>query len=175
MNNTTQPDEYLDLVDQDDNVIGKKRRSEVYAENLSNFRVINAFIKNSKGEIWIPRRASTKRIFPLCLDMSMGGHVESGEDYETAFKRELLEELNIDAGRTPYRVLGKLTPDKDHVSAYMEVYEIETDDAPNYNKDDFTEYFWLTPEALLKKIALGEKTKEDLPKLVKIFYSEQER
>jgi len=72
MNSTHTLDEYLDLVDENDNVIGKKKRSEVYAKNLSNFRVVNAFVINSKGEIWIPRRAKNKRMFPLCLDMSMG-------------------------------------------------------------------------------------------------------
>jgi isopentenyl-diphosphate delta-isomerase len=54
--------EYLDLVDENDNVIGNKKRSEVYAENLSNYRVINAFVINSNGEIWIPRRNKNKKI-----------------------------------------------------------------------------------------------------------------
>ncbi|MDA2935925.1 NUDIX domain-containing protein [Patescibacteria group bacterium AH-259-L05] len=84
-------DEYIDLVDEHDNVIGKKKRSEIYAKNLSNFRVVDAFIINSKKEIWIPRRTVNKRIFPLCLDTSMGGHVETGETYEHAFKREMRE------------------------------------------------------------------------------------
>jgi len=163
-------DEYLDLVNEQDEVIGKKLRSEVYAEGLSNFRVVNAFLVNSEGKLWLPRRGAHKRIFPLCLDMSMGGHVESGETYEFSFKRELGEELNIDADKTPWKLLGHLTPEKDNVSAYMNVYEIRTDGAPNFNPDDFTEYFWLTPEELLEKISQGEKTKGDLPTLVKIFY-----
>lgn len=163
-------DEYLDLVDENDNVIGKKLRSEVYAEGLSNFRVVNTFLVNSAGKLWIPRRGVNKRIFPLCLDMSMGGHVESGETYGYSFKRELSEELNIDADTTPWKLLGHLTPEKDKVSAYMNVYEIRTDEAPDYNPDDFTEYFWLTPEELFEKISQGEKTKGDLPTLVKIFY-----
>ncbi|QQG46410.1 MAG: NUDIX hydrolase [Candidatus Niyogibacteria bacterium] len=163
-------DEYLDLVDENDNVVGKKKRSEVYADGLSNFRVVNVFIVNSKGEIWIPRRAADKRIYPLCLDMSMGGHVESGESYEDAFKRELREELNIDVDKAVIHLLGHLTPRKDGVSAYMKVYEIKMDETPNYNKNDFTEYFWLTPKALFERISNGEKTKGDLPKLVKIFY-----
>lgn len=73
-NSPVQPqDEYLDLVDPDDKVIGRKKRSEIYAEHNTNFRVVNLFIVNSKGEIWFPRRTEHKRIFPLCLDMSMGG------------------------------------------------------------------------------------------------------
>jgi isopentenyldiphosphate isomerase len=163
-------DEYLDLVDEDDNVIGKKLRSEVYAEHLSNFRVVNAFVVNTKGELWTPRRTANKRLFPLCLDMSMGGHVESGETYEETFKRETSEELNIDVDMVTYRLLGKLTPRADGVSAYMYVYEISLDDAPKYNPDDFLEYFWLTPSEALQRIRDGEKAKDDLPKLITKFY-----
>jgi isopentenyldiphosphate isomerase len=56
--------------------------------------VLNAFLVNDYGQIWIPRRSSLKRIFPLCLDMSVGGHVVSGESYEEAFRRELLVQLD---------------------------------------------------------------------------------
>lgn len=65
------------------------------AKGLSNFRVVNAFLVNPEGKLWIPKRTSDKRIFPDCLDVSMGGHVESGESYEQALERELAEELNI--------------------------------------------------------------------------------
>ncbi|KKW23199.1 MAG: hypothetical protein UY65_C0007G0020 [Parcubacteria group bacterium GW2011_GWA2_51_12] len=163
-------DEFLDLVDENDNVVGKERRSEVYSKHLSNFRVVNAFIVNSKKEIWLPRRTADKIIFPLCLDMSVGGHVESGESYEDALKREAKEELNIDTDKAIVRLLGHLTPRRDRISAYMKVYEIKMDEAPDYNKNDFVEYFWLTPKALFERIAGGEKTKDDLPKLLKIFY-----
>lgn len=163
-------DEYLDLVNEQDEVIGRKLRSEVYAEGLSNFRVVNAFIVNAEGKLWLPRRVPNKRIFPLCLDMSMGGHVESGESYDQAFARETKEELSIDVGATSWRILGHLTPQDDEVSAFMNVYEMRSEETPLFNKDDFIESFWLTPEELFAKIAKGEKTKGDLPKLVKMFY-----
>jgi isopentenyldiphosphate isomerase len=168
---TPQPaDETLDLVDDDDQVIGQKKRSEVYAEGLSNFRVINAFVVNSKGEVWVPRRVATKRIFPSCLDMSVGGHVETGETYDQTFKRETQEELNIDTDRATVRLLGKLTPKRDGVSAFMNVYEIRMEEAPDYNKEDFTEYFWLTPKAFFERLAQGDKCKGDLPVIMRSFY-----
>jgi isopentenyl-diphosphate delta-isomerase len=163
-------DEYLDLVNENDEVIGKKLRSEVYAEHLSNFRVVNAFVLNSKKELWIPRRAADKRIFPLCLDMSVGGHVESGETYYQTFKRETAEELNIDIETVQYRLLGSLTPHKDGVSAFMRVYEIVTDTSPNYNPKDFIEYFWLSHKEFFNRLNEGEKTKGDLPILIEHFY-----
>ena len=163
-------DEYLDLVDENDNVIGRKLRSEIYAENLYNYRVVNVFIVNSKGEIWVPRRTVNKKIFPLCLDMSVGGHVKSGETYEDALKHETKDEINVDIEKMPYKFLGKLTPYKNNVSAFMKVYEIRMDKTPNYSRKDFCEYFWLTSAAFFERIGKGEKTKSDLPKLVKYFY-----
>ena len=165
-------DELLDIVDEQDNVIGQKRRSSVYREGLSNFRVVNAFIVNSKGQLWIPRRTYHKIIFPGHLDLSMGGHVESGESYETAFARELKEELDLDIGQIEYSILGYLTPSGHQISAFMKVYQIKYEKSPNYNTNDFLEYFWLTPQELLTRIDRGEPAKDDLPKLVQFFYSD---
>ena len=163
-------DELLDLVDENDNVVGTIMRSEVYEKDIHNVRVINLFIKNSKGEIWFPRRVESKKSFPLCLDMSVGGHVGSGETYEEALKHETRDEIGIDVEKVPYKFLGKLSPHENNVSAFMKVYEIQMDETPDYNKGDFCESFWLTPKEFLKRIEEGEKTKEDLPKLVKHFY-----
>ncbi|NEQ49190.1 MAG: hypothetical protein F6K11_03530, partial [Leptolyngbya sp. SIO3F4] len=81
------PDELIDIVDRDDNVIGQKKRSVIIQEQLSNYRVINAFLINSKQELWIPRRTAHKAIFPNGLDVSVGGYVESGESYAMAMAR----------------------------------------------------------------------------------------
>ena len=42
-------DEYLDLVNGQDQVVDQALRSKVYKEGMSNFRVINGFIKNKQG------------------------------------------------------------------------------------------------------------------------------
>lgn len=163
-------DELLDLVDDHDRVIGTERRSKVYARGLSNFRVVNAFVVNSRGKLWIPRRTADKRVSPLCLDASMGGHVESGETYEEALRRELKEELNLVLAETPFRFLGRLTPHEHGVTAFMKVYEIKMDTTPDFNRRDFMESFWLESRGLIERIEAGEKTKGDLPKLVRKFY-----
>jgi len=168
---TMNHDELLDIVDRNDSVIGRKQRSEVYAAGMVNFRVVNAFLINASGQLWLPRRSAQKRIFPLGLDMSVGGHVESGESYEAAFRRELYEELNLDLDAVCWRQLGKLTPHEDHVSAFMTVYEICTDASPQFNRDDFIEAFWLMPEEALARIEDGEFAKDDLPVLIRRFFS----
>lgn len=167
----TQPtEEILDLVNKNDEVVGTMPRSEVYEKGLSNYRTINCFIKSSEGKLWTPRRQPNKRLFPNGLDFACGGHVSSGETYLEAFAKEMSEELNIDVSKTPHKELGSCTPDKDGVSSFMRVYEITSDVVPDYNTEDFSSYEWLYPEEIIQKIEEGEKTKGDLPKLIRKFY-----
>lgn len=160
----------LDLVNQNDEIIGTMPRSGVYEKGLNNYRTINCFIKNSEGKLWTPRRQPNKRLFPNGLDFSCGGHVSSGETYLEAFAKEMSEELNIDITKTPYKELGSCTPGKDGVSSFMHVYEILSDIVPDYSTTDFSGYEWLYPKEIIQKIVEGDKTKEDLPKLIRKFY-----
>jgi len=163
--------EILDIVNDMDEVVGNQERSKFYEQGLSNFRVINGFLKNNRGELWIPRRTSSKKLFPLHLDVSVGGHVKSCESYKEAFARELLEELNIDANKVLYKQIGYFTPHKDHVSAFMTVYEIETNLDPDFNKNDFIEATWITPNCLADLIIKGEPAKGDLIKLINLCFN----
>jgi len=160
----------LDIVNEDDKVIGQKRRSEVYLKSLSNFRAVNAFLINEEGKLWIPRRTKEKQIFPLCLDSSMGGHVKAGETYEEALGRELMEELRIDIRIDGYEYLGSLNPTKHSTAAFMKVYLLRTNNVPDYNTNDFIEFFWFYPKELLTRIHSGDKSKDDLPLIVKNLF-----
>lgn len=163
-------DEWLDQVDDNDRVIAPMLRSATQVVGFRNFRVINAFIRNERGEIWVPRRAATKRQFPLCLDCSVGGHVGSGESYDTAFFRETAEEVGLDLTVVPWRLLGALNPHQHNLSAFMQVYEVTSNVVPPFNPNDFVEWFWMTPQALLAKLRAGEPAKGDLAGLIRHFY-----
>ncbi len=163
-------DELLDLVDQQDKIIGQKLRSEIYDKKLTNFRVVNAFIQNDDGDLWIPRRSKDKRVFPLCLDASMGGHVAAGETYEEAFNRELMEELRIDSTKVFFQEFGVLTPHQHGVSAFMKVFLLQSNQEPNYNTDDFIESFWYSPKKLLFLLQSGDISKGDLPKIIQHLF-----
>lgn len=165
-------DELLDVVDKNDTVIGQEFRFKLYKERSSSFRVINVLLTNKGGQVWIPRRTAGKRLFPLCLDVSVGGHVRSGESYEEAMRREVAEEINLDIDRVDWKILGKLTPDDHAVSAFMRVYEIRMDTTPPYNRDDFVEYHWLHPRQVLEMMRAGEKAKDDLVKVLMVFYGD---
>lgn len=158
-------DERLDLVNEHDEVIGQVRRSEAWAKRLP-VRVVNAFVRNSRGELWLPRRTA-KRNYPNCLDMSVGGHVESGEDYLTCFRRETREELNWDIDTLDWREIAAFSPFETSLSCFMRVYEIRSEAAPDFNRADFSEAFWLTPGQFLARVNEGEAVKGDLAELVR--------
>lgn len=164
-------DELLDLVNDRDEVVGTITRRKAQEKGVQNFRVVNAFLRNRRGELWIPRRQASKQTFPLCRDMSVGGHVMSGENYRVAIERELREELNITDDAESIRFLGHLTPQKDGVSSFMNIYEIETDVTPVFNQDDHIDGEWLSTDNLLARILSGEPAKDDLLRLIQKFYS----
>jgi len=167
-------DEWLDLVNDTDMVIGKKLRSEVHAAGLHNYRAINLFLRNSTGELWIPRRTAHKKLHPLALDYSCAGHVQSGDTYEGTLKKEVMEELNMNTDEYDVRVLGKSTPQEGY-SCFAMNYEIRTDTAPDYNPEDFIEAAWRVPKEVVRAIEAGDKAKTSLAPLIRRFYLESDK
>jgi isopentenyl-diphosphate Delta-isomerase len=80
------------VVNENDEVIGTMPKKEAH-KNGTLHRISVVYVKNTKGEILVQHRADG------FLDHSAAGHVDPGESYEEAAKRELREELGIkDAG-----------------------------------------------------------------------------
>lgn len=150
-------DEYLDIVDENDKVVGKDLRNSIYAQGLDhNVRVVNIFVFNSEGKLLLPKRAMNRRIFPGCYDFSCGEHVVSGEDYYQAAERGIKEELGIDGEKLIE--LGKLTP-KDGVACFMKVYKLNYDkEIINYDKDGIDILHWCSLEKI-RQMLEDDKTK----------------
>lgn len=88
--------ELFDIVNENNEVIGKKKRNIVHSRGLFH-RTVNIFVFNSKGDIFLQQRNADKDICPLVWDLSTAGHLKIGESYLEAAKRELKEELGINA------------------------------------------------------------------------------
>lgn len=84
--------EYMDIVNEDDEVIGRDTRERVHARHEIH-RGVHVFVVNRAGELLLQRRAKSTRDYPDHWDASAGGQVCSGETYEQAAIRELDEEL----------------------------------------------------------------------------------
>jgi len=82
----------------------------------------------------------------------------------------LREELNLDLDRQAWRCVAYLSPYGQPFSAFMKVYAIATDQAPDYNPADFVEAFWGSPGQVLARIASGDRAKDDLPTLIRLLF-----
>ena len=87
--------EYFPLVTEDGTVIGKATREECHSGSFLLHPVIHLHVFNSKGELYLQKRALEKDIQPGKWDTSVGGHVDFGEETIDALKREVREELAI--------------------------------------------------------------------------------
>lgn len=84
--------EFLDVVDRDDHVIGRASKADIYKKKLRH-RIVHVLIFDKKGRMLLQLRSSKCSFCPLHWSTAVGGHVQSGEDCETAALREYQEEL----------------------------------------------------------------------------------
>ncbi|GGR24973.1 NUDIX hydrolase [Deinococcus ruber] len=161
-------DERIDLLDDAGTVIGTAWRSQVGEHR--NIRSVNGFLRNSVGDLFIPKRTAHKSHFPSALDFSVGGVVQAGEHFDDAFRREAQEELLLDVDALGFQMLAEFSPHGTGLSSFMRVYEIQTDDTPHLNPDDFSGGEWLSPAALLLRLKHGQAAKGDLRPVVERLY-----
>ncbi|THF70088.1 NUDIX domain-containing protein [Deinococcus sp. Arct2-2] len=164
-------DELLDRLDDAGEVSGVLWRS--VSDDVKGVRGVNAFFRNSAGQLLFPRRAPHKTRWPGALDFSVGGYTLAGESLDESFVREAREELNVDIATLGWRVLADLSPFNTEINCFMRVYEVDMEDLPHLNPDDFSGAEWLTPEQLRERGAAGEKLKPDLLKVVNLVYAKQ--
>ena len=95
-------DEYFDLVNERDEVVGRAARREVHVRGLRH-RAIHVLVFDSAGRVYLQKRSRSKDVAPGVWDSSCSGHVDAGEDYDAAAVRELGEELGLRLSAAPPR------------------------------------------------------------------------
>lgn len=88
-------DEFVDLVDEKDHVVGLASRRECHGNPKLIHRAVHVLLLNGQQQLLLQKRSSQKDIQPGKWDSSVGGHLELGEDYRTAALREMYEELGV--------------------------------------------------------------------------------
>jgi isopentenyl-diphosphate delta-isomerase type 1 len=97
-------EEYFDIVNERDEPVGRASRKEVHARALWH-RAVHILVFDSAGRVFLQKRSMKKDASPGLWDSSCAGHVDAGEDYDTAAVRELGEELGIFLTAPPERWL----------------------------------------------------------------------
>lgn len=84
--------------------------------------------------------------------------------------KEASEEVNLDLNKVPFKEIASFNPHTHNVHCFQKVYEIKSDEVPNYNHDDFSGYEWLLPDEIVARFESGETGKEDIPEVVRLCY-----
>ena len=101
------PLEMLEIVDENDNVIGLESRAKIHQDGLLH-REIHIWFLTPNGEIIFQHRSKDKDTYPDKLDATVGGHVEPNMSYEDTAIKECKEETGIDIDPSKLIFLKKL-------------------------------------------------------------------
>jgi isopentenyldiphosphate isomerase len=125
-------EEIFDVVDEEDKIVGQASRSECHENGLIH-RSVMFFVFDSQKRVLVSKRTRNKDFFPGYLSIVLGGHVQSGETYEEAVKREIEEEIRISA--KPYLIsfFKKRIPEE---RENVKVFGVFTREELNLNEDE---------------------------------------
>jgi isopentenyl-diphosphate delta-isomerase type 1 len=141
--------ELFDIVDDADRVVGQAPRREVHARGLSH-RATHVLVHDDAGRVFLQLRSLGKDMFPGCWDSSCSGHLDAGEDYETAARRELGEELGWHDASLPLRPLLKLATSPETGHEFIQIYALGPVTGPfTLHPEEISDGQWLTPGELI--------------------------
>jgi isopentenyldiphosphate isomerase len=93
-------DERVEVVDADGTVVDVVSRREMRAQRLRH-RTVFVVVQSTDGRVLVHQRSPDKDIWPSWWDMAVGGVVGLGEDWDTAARREVEEEIGVIADPVP--------------------------------------------------------------------------
>ncbi len=156
------PEDIFDVVNERDEVIGSRPRSEVHRLGLLH-RAVHIFVFNSRGELFLQKRSMKKDRHPGVWDSSASGHVDSGEDYDTSAVRELEEEIGLKLAEAPER-LFKIDACAETEQEFVWLYRCESEGPFTLNAEEIDCGGWFSTEHLNRW--LSERPQDFAPAFV---------
>ena len=150
------PEDIFDVVNERDEVIDRKPRSEVHRLGLLH-RAVHVLVFNSRGQIFLQKRSMKKDRQPGVWDSSASGHVDSGEDYDTTAVREVREEIGLQLKQVPRR-LFKIPACEETDQEFVWVYRAESEGPFELHPDEIDAGDWFSPEEVTRW--MSEKPEE---------------
>lgn len=138
------PEEIFDVVNDRDEVIGRRSRREVHRLGL-NHRAVHILVFNSRGELFLQKRSMKKDRHPGVWDSSASGHVDSGEDYDTSAVRELEEEIGLKIAK-PLQRLFKIPACAETEQEFVWIYRCESEGPFTLNENEIERGEWFSAE-----------------------------
>ena len=121
-------DEFFDIVNEQNEVIGQEKRHIVHQTGLWH-RGVHVFLFTPDRRLLIQKRSQTRDKFPGTLDCSVSEHLKPGESYLSAAIRGLREELGVEDIHLTRLIQFKMNYGPND-NEFSEVFEGTFDDIP---------------------------------------------
>lgn len=138
-------DELFDVVDEEDRVLRQATRGEVHANGLLH-RAVHVFAINRHGELLLQRRSRLKDVHPGVWDSSVAGHLDAGEDYADAARREMAEEMGIEDAEA--EEIGRIPPSAATGWEHVRLFLVRWDGTPQFPCAEIDATIWVGPDEL---------------------------
>lgn len=126
--------EMFPTVDENGDITGAVSREDAHSGSKVLHPVVHLHVFNSRGELYLQKRPAWKDIQPNRWDTAVGGHVEMGENVETALRREAFEELKLI--RFVPRLIDRYVFESDRERELVYVHRTEYDGEILPDKDE---------------------------------------
>jgi 16S rRNA (adenine1518-N6/adenine1519-N6)-dimethyltransferase len=137
--------ELFDVVDENDQVTGTATRAEVHEKGLLH-RAVHVFAINRRGDLLLQKRSRLKDAHPGVWDSSVSGHLDAGEGYISAARREMGEEMGIE-DEEPQEV-AKLPPSEATGWEHVQLYMVRWDGTPRFPCSEVESVMWMSAEEI---------------------------
>lgn len=141
-------DEIFETVDENNHVTGTAKRSECHGNPGLIHRTAHVVVYSEDGKILFQKRSRFKDIQPGRWDTAVGGHLMPGEDFETAARREMAEEIGIKK-HLPLSFLFDMKIRNNIESENVRVFSTISSGPFSFPEEEIDELkFWTVPDIL---------------------------
>jgi len=152
-------EEYLDIVDENNNLINlKKLRSEVHKKGLWH-RTVHIYIFNEQKQFLVHLRSKDKDNNPNQWDTRFGGHVKVGENLKKTAIEELQEEISLKISGDELLEGQVFKRDEDSNKEFCNAYYYEYNDSLsnlNFNDGEVQKIRWMNINDIIQSISDNE-------------------
>jgi isopentenyl-diphosphate delta-isomerase len=149
-------DEFLILVDKNDNPIGLEEKMKCHLPNGKLHRAFTALLFDKEGKLVLTRRSPSKMLWPGDWDGTVASHPRKNETYISSAERRMPEEIGISCKfdylfkfeyHVPYKNIGS----ENEICGTL-LGLIENSSKFNLVEDEISEIKWISPKQLMDEL-----------------------
>ncbi len=149
-------EEYVILVDENDNPIGKEEKVKCHLPNGKLHRAFTVLLFNEEGKLLLTKRSQSKMLWPNDWDGTVASHPRESETYVSSAERRLPEEIGVICSldylfkfeyHVPYKDIGS----ENEICGTL-IGILRDSSTINLVKDEIVETKWVTVDELISDL-----------------------